>query len=161
MNRSLRAMTTPSLIRLAILLLLASAIGCGDDSPSMGDEGIEKEIAVSSPTFNIINIFRATGNAVKVTGHTERSFFKDATGYTMLVNGAIPLEVYEFGSLEELDKAVTTVSADGGSVEGKRVEWGGTPHFYKTEKVIIIYTGEDSDNQRELATVFGSQFAGK
>jgi hypothetical protein len=157
----MRSLSIIQPIRLAALLLLALAAGCGDDTPSMGDEGVEKEIAVSSPTFNIINILRATGNSVKVTGKADRPFFKNAKGYTMLVNNGVALEVYEFESAEELEQSATTVSADGANVEGKKVEWDASPHFYKTDKVIIIYVGNDADNQRELASVFGSQFAGR
>ena len=41
------------------------------------------------------------------------------------------------------------------------VQWPASPHFYKTERVIILYFGDDADTRKALEGAFGAQFAGK
>jgi hypothetical protein len=153
---SLRALLTLS-------LLLAA---CGREEPRYDDQGhsvegtAEADIEVASPTFNILNLLRATGNKVKVTGVISRPFF-ESKGRTLLVNDGVNLEVYEFGSAADLNAAVAKISPDGSTVAGEAVQWPASPHFYKTERVIILYFGDDADNRRALEGAFGQQFAGR
>ncbi len=148
---------------LALSLLVAS---CGREDPRYDEAGrslegtAEADIEVGSPTFNILNILRATGNTVKVTGVISRPSL-DSKGRTIVVNDGVNLEVYEFSSTADLDATAAKISPDGSTVGNEKVEWPGTPHFFKTDKVIILYFGDDPENKRELASAFGEQFAGR
>ncbi|MBS1911866.1 MAG: hypothetical protein JST22_07760 [Bacteroidetes bacterium] len=150
---------------LPLLILLASA--CGDKGPRLDEQGHpvdgtpEADIEVASPTFSVLNILRATGNKVRVTGKVSRPFFGDAKGNAIEVNQAIEMELYEFATKADLEKVAASISPDGGSVNGEAVSWSGSPHMYKTDRVIIIYFGDGIENMKQLTAAFGSQFAGK
>lgn len=149
-----------------LLALCAAIAGCGDDSPRFDDQGRsvegtpEADIEAGSPTFNVLNILRATRNKVRVVAKMSRPTFEPAKGNALLVNGAIDLEVYEFSAKEELEKMAATISPDGASIAGEKMQWPGPPHLYKTDRVIIIYFGSDTENRRQLEAAFGAQFAG-
>lgn len=151
---------------LGFLLTAALLYACSDDTPRLDEQGRsvegtpEADIEVASPTFNILNILRATRNHVRVTGKVSRPDFENAKGNSLLVNEGVELEVYEFTSKEELETLAATISPDGTAIKGERVTWPATPHFYKTDRVIIIYFGADADNARQLESAFGPQFAG-
>ncbi len=153
------------LLLLCAALLTAIAPGCGDDSPRIDDTGasvegkVEGEISVSSPTFNIIYLIRSAGNKVKVTGKVEREGLGE--GYVLAVNETIPLEIYEYDDIDDRLDVEKRISPDGMTIAGERVEWAGAPHFFRTDKTIIFYQGDDTDNVAQLATVFGKQFAGR
>lgn len=152
----------------AFALFLAAALlsACGDDSPRLDDRGRsvegtpEADIESGSPTFNLLNILRATGNRVEVTGKVTRPFFADAKGNSLTVNGGIEIELYEFADKEKLDSAAAQISPDGMTVMGEKVSWPDAPHFYRTDRVLVLYFGSDADNQREFEAAFGPQFAG-
>ncbi len=146
-----------------IFSLLIAA--CGDDTPRLDEQGksiegtAEVDVEVSSPTFGIINLFRAGGNSVKVTSKVSRGSLKN--GFAMKVNDAYNVEAYEFSTPEDRAEAERKISADGSQVDGTAVEWGGDPHFYHTDKVILVYIGDDKDNMAALEGSFGKVFAGK
>ncbi|MEO5928520.1 MAG: hypothetical protein ABIR47_01190 [Candidatus Kapaibacterium sp.] len=145
----------PNLAVLAIILPFLAA--CGREVPKGGSP--EAQIEPASPTFNILNILKATGNKVEVTGAVSRPYF-ESKGTMMTVNGGVNLEVYEFDKPAEMEAAAGKISPDGMTIDGQRMEWPAQPHFYKTERVIILYLGNDADNARELEGAFGKQFAG-
>ncbi len=153
-------------IKMLLIFLLALPIAaCGDKGPRYDDQGnsvegtMEAQVDQSSSTFNIINLLRASGNSVKVTGKVSRPQL-DAKGWTLVVNGGVNLEVYEFSSPEDLQEATKKISLDGKTIEGESVNWPEAPHLYKTDRVIVVYLGDDIDNRKRLAETFGPQFAG-
>ena len=152
-----------------LIFLFAAAIpfvlpACGDRGPRVDDRGesvsgkIEGEIDEASPTFNIIYLIRSAGNHVVVTGHIERDGL--GKGYAIAVNETIPLEVYEYDNLDDCTAVRAKISPDGSSVEGEKVDWDAPPHFFHTDKTIILYQGSDPVNVQQLASVFGPEFAG-
>lgn len=151
---------------LALFLAALVLSACGDDSPRLDDRGRsvegtpEADIESGSPTFNLLNLLRATGNRVEVTGKVTRPFFADAKGNSLTVNGGIEIELYEFADKEKLDAVAAQISPDGSTIGGETVSWPGPPHFYRTDRVLILYFGNDADNRREFEAAFGAQFAG-
>lgn len=147
------------------LLLFALLISsCGDDEPRLDEEGeavseLEKQIKVQSPTFNIMNILRASGLKVRVPSKASRSAM-DTDGYVLDVNNGVTLEVYEYGSADDLITVRNQMSSDGTTVSGKALEWESPVHIYSTEKVIIAYLGNDGETRKSLASLFGEEFAG-
>lgn len=167
-------MTSPILLhrprRSALLLLLASFLlpispGCGDNEPRVDDTGesvagkLEGEIDVASPTFNIIYLIRSAGNSVKVVDKVSREGLGE--GYAILVARTNRLEIYEYGSVDDRLEVEKMISPDGSIVAGKSMKWTDTPHFFHTDKTIVLYQGSDADNVTQLASVFGQQFAGR
>ncbi len=162
----MRRKITIAVLASGLLFLLPALGGCADDSPRLDEHGRsvegtpEADIESGGPTFNIINLLRAADNTVLVTGSVSRPFFSDARGNSMTVNGGIELETYEFASKAALDTAVARIGADGSTIAGEQVTWPAPAHFYRTDRVLIIYFGEDPDNRKQFETVFGAQVAG-
>ncbi len=79
------------------------------------------------------------------------------------------VETFEFASAEEADAAAEGVSATGSSIvttmadgtgSASMITWVAPPHFYKAEKLIVLYVGCDSDVIDALQETMGPQFAG-
>lgn len=151
-------MRSTSLLLPVMLLCLLAA--CDDDkAPQENGGDLTSQIEVQSPTFNIINIMKASGLQVRVPGRAERPPM-EADGYLLDVNNGVLLEVYEYDSAEELNEVKARISADGTKVDSKTIAWESPVHLYSTEKVILVYRGNDSDTRQSLATMFGPEFAG-
>jgi len=143
-------------LSLAILGLLACA-ACKDDIPPPPRSAAD--IDVASPTYNIINLMTASGNKVDVIGGAAHPYFKTRHA-AVRVNNGVDLELYEFSSSDDLNEAAASISPDGSKIASDSIAWPAPPHFYKTDKVIILYMGSDRDNMVQLASAFGNQFAG-
>jgi hypothetical protein len=157
---SLHARLLPLLVALSLVIA-----ACGDDTPRLDEEGksiegtAEVDIEVSSPTFGIINLLRAGGNSVKVTSKVSRGSLKN--GFAMKVNDAFNVEAFEFSTPQDRAEAEKTISADGMTIDGTGVTWGGDPHLYRTDRVILVYIGDDKENMQALEGSFDKEFAGK
>ena len=119
----------------------------------------EMEIEPSSPSFGIVNILRASGNKVRVIGTAERPFIP-VKGKTLTVNEQ-QVEIYEFDSQEDTDATADGINPDGTpkSPQGAPA-FQGTPHYYRTDKVLVLYVGDDPTTKQALETALGSQIAG-
>jgi len=160
----LRRLHRSGLIFFLLALVPIVLAACRDTTPRVDDAGrsvegeLEGELEVSSPTFNIIYLIRSAGNTVKVSGRRERDGLGE--GIVLAVNETIPLEVYEYGSIEDRVEVEKMISPDGSRVDGENVDWSDPPHFFRTDKTIIVYQGNDAVNVSQLESVFGKEFAG-
>ncbi len=151
------------LLQLAFLVTLLAA--CGDDGPRLDEEGrslegtLEATINVSSPTFGIINLLRASGTQVRVTGRIERPQMQTG-GYTFDVNDGVLLEVYEYGSPNKLNMVKAQIGTDGTTIGTETIDWEGPVHLYNSDMIIIAYRGNDSETRQALASMVGQEFAG-
>ena len=71
------------------------------------------------------------------------------------------IQVFEYDSRED---ALTDVDESGLTPEGQfetiMVTWMGTPHFYQTGSLIVLYVGDNSDIVTLLEDLLGPQIAG-
>jgi hypothetical protein len=141
---------------LPIALIAIAFAACKQDEPPKSMDDID----VASPTYNVINLLTASGNSVDLIGGAPHPYF-DAKNVLIRVNGGVDLELYEFKSMENLEDAAMRVAPDASKIDGKDITWSSPPHFFKTDKVIILYSGADASNAAQLSSVFGQQFAGK
>lgn len=153
--------TVRNLLFAAMLLWLSA---CGrDDAPRLDDQGesvegtAEMEIDVSTPSFGIINILRASGNRVRVIATATPPLFP-TTGYRITINGE-PAELYEFEDGAATAQAAASVSPDGNSVAGKEMA-NGEGQFFKTEKTIVVCKAGDAGTVAVLESALGKAFAG-
>jgi hypothetical protein len=108
---------------------------------------------------SLVDNLRAAGATVEPAGEVEQPFFSP-TGYVIKVNGA-DVQVFEYPDAEAAEAEAALVSDDGGSIGTSMVSWVEAPHFYKLERVIALYVGEDSAVTALLESVLGPQFAGR
>jgi len=89
----------------------------------------------------------------------EQPFFSVA-GRFLAVNGE-DVQVFEYADAEAARAEAATVSPDGGTIGTAKPFWAAPPHFYRRDRVIVLYTGDAGRVRTPLEAVMGPQFAGR
>ncbi len=148
-----------TLLLLSTITLAPLAGGCGDNEPREPETSESGgSLEVGTPAYGVYNLLKASGNKVDVKGSVKQSFFAP-TGRVLSVNDA-EVQLFEFPSREAAEAAATSISPDGSTIGGKPATLNGTPHFYKTDRVIVLYVGSDATTLQRLGMALGGQFAG-
>jgi ABC-type transporter Mla subunit MlaD len=127
---------------------------------------IESALTQVAPTLqsaiqnldSLVAAFRAVGMTVELGGPIDQPFFK-VQGQSLKVNGG-DVQVYVYDSAQAMEADASQISADGNSIGTSMADWTGTPHFFKTGNVLLLYLGDDQTLLGLLQNLFGSQFAG-
>ena len=106
----------------------------------------------------MINLQNA-GAQVELGDPVVQPFFT-MQGKILKVNGA-DVQVFEYASAEAMEADAALVSADGGSVGTSMISWMATPHFFKSDSMIVLYVGDDDSILTALQSALGEQFAGR
>jgi len=107
----------------------------------------------------LIAAFQAAGMTVEPGEPIDQPFFT-VQGQTLKVNGG-EVQVYVYDSAQTMEADATQISADGSSIGTSMVDWTGTPHFFKTGNILVLYLGDDQSILGLLQNLLGSQFAGR
>jgi len=75
------------------------------------------------------------------------------------INGET-IQVYEFLSADEAQKASLLVSEDGTEIGTSIIRWMDEPHFYTQGKIIVQYIGHNQEIKNLLESLLDKQFAG-
>lgn len=147
--------------RIAMLIVLVLALGivtaCGRGTAASPD-------AVShggdvTDYGSLVDALRAEGVTVEPAGTISQPFFS-VEGQAITVNGE-QVQAFEFADAAGADEAAQDISPDGSSVGTSMMTWVAPPHFYKTEKLIVLYVGENEEVLTALESVLGEQIAGR
>lgn len=80
------------------------------------------------------------------------------------VNETENISVYLYEDNRSMEKDSSYIDEGGTGYHNGRnsveVSWVSYPHFYKTENIIVLYVGEDSDVINAIEEIIGKQFAG-
>jgi hypothetical protein len=118
--------------------------------------------ATESPVVDdkesFIAALEASGATVE-TGESISQPFFTPEGSVIKVNGA-DVQVFEYESAEAMDSEASQVAPDGSSVGTSMMNWVDTPHFYKADRIIVLYVGSDETVLELLQKTVGNQFAG-
>jgi hypothetical protein len=120
----------------------------------------------TDPLAALVSHLRSHGVTVVIGDPVSEPFFS-APGRLLVVNGQ-DVQALRFETPAAATAAAGAVSPDGYSVgpseEGvttvTQIDWSGTPHFYRRERLIVLYVGDDVATQELLRAVLGSPFAG-
>jgi hypothetical protein len=102
---------------------------------------------------------RASGVSVEPEGDVDQPFF--SVKGTMIKVGGEDVQVFEYSNAAAVDAQAALVSRDGSAVGKTKLHWIGPPHFYKKEKLLVLYLGDDNKVLKALDAVLGRQFAGQ
>lgn len=108
---------------------------------------------------SLVDALRAEGVTVEPAGTISQPFFS-VEGQAITVNGE-QVQVFEFADAAAASAAAQDVSPDGSSVGTSMMTWVAPPHFYKTDKLIVLYIGENEAVLAALESVVGEQIAGR
>lgn len=106
----------------------------------------------------LIEALRAGGAEVEAGDAFEQPFFS-TPAQVFQVNGQ-DIQVFEYDSAAEMEAEAALVSPDGGSVGANSMFWLASPHFFKFERLIVLYVGDDAAMLDLLTGALGQAFAG-
>jgi hypothetical protein len=107
----------------------------------------------------LIGMLRAQGASVRSTGEKVRQPFFSVPGRILKVNNEA-IQVFEYSKIAITESQAKRVSPDGKTIGNSKPSWMSTPHFFKSQKLIVIYVGDDQTILKILQAALGNQFAG-
>lgn len=107
----------------------------------------------------LIKDLRAGGSTVKTSGERISQPFFSARGQLIYLNDE-SVWVFPYASTAAADKDASKVSSDGMTIGKSKPSWLGTPHFYRRDRIIVLYLGDKPGVLDVLTHTFGRQFAG-
>lgn len=109
-------------------------------------------------TKSFINDLKLLGYGVAEMNTTEGHELNSAQ--TKVIVGKEEITVYEYKKLDSLKKAVSWVKGSGDITGKGAITWVSYPHFYKKNKIIVIYYGNDAKLNSNLKEILGNPFSG-
>lgn len=133
----------------------ATPIGRGTDTISHGGPVVDH--------VSFVDALRACGVTVHPGDMIEQPFLR-AEGVVLQLRGgglSQPIEVQSF-AYENSTTAADDAAQIGpdGNPPTMMITWIGTPHFFRAERVIVIYVGEDRSALDLLTDILGPPFVG-
>ena len=151
------------LFRSATTLLLVATVGCATGAEQFsgtteGQKKQSKDIVITDHASLVKNL-RAIGAGAEAAGDVEQPFFS-ITGKMIKVYGE-DVQVFQYANPAAAEAEATPISRDGMSVGTRKIFWVGKPHFFKMEKLLVLYVGDNPKVQKMLEALLGKQFAGQ
>ena len=110
-------------------------------------------------TDSLITNFRAQGTAVEIVGPVRQPFF--AVDGTEVHLREASVQIFQFVDETAAAAAAEGIKYDGSSIDGISPDWTGPPHFFKIDRLITLYVGDDANVLERLYGIFGPQLAGQ
>ena len=141
-----------------ILRLLAFAVavctaGCLHKTPT----GLSGALSMD----RVVEELRQQGVTVSSRGTEPRDSFPffSVPAKRLIINGG-DVHVFEYPTEALAMSAASTVAAAGTPIGNTQVTWISPPHFYRRNRLIVLYLGSAGEVVRALDAVFGKPFAG-
>ena len=139
------------ILSLALLTFIIILISCTQPSQS-GIRAIVNNYNTLVGNLVDANVGRAS------TEEIDQSFFS-VKGKVAIVNEE-NIQVFEYDNENSAYKDASQVSLDGTSIKTSMVTWTDNPHFYRNEKIIVLYIGHNEKTIKILEGLLGYEFAG-
>ena len=107
---------------------------------------------------SLVANLRAADARVEPGGKIDQPFLS-VKGRLIKVNGE-EVQVFQYRNAVQTDAQAALVSRNGRTVGTTKVHWLGPPHFYKREKLLVLYIGGNDQVLKVLEATLGRQFAG-
>lgn len=121
-------------------------------------QGVKPRAAPVTDFASLLDGLRAAGAGGQVTGEVDQPFLT-VKGRMIKVRGE-DVQAYQYPGAASLEAEVGSISRDGTSVGNRKIHWIGTPHFYKKDKLLVLYLGDSDAVLKTLEALLGRQFAG-
>ena len=70
------------------------------------------------------------------------------------------IEVFEYTSSQEMEEDSKHIDDNGSAVKGAEIDWAYAPHWFKKDRVLILFIGKDESILAVLNKSVGDEFAG-
>lgn len=108
---------------------------------------------------DLVSRLESEGLLVELSGEISQEFFS-VKGKIIRADNE-DLQVFEYSSKAKADEEIKLVSPDGSGIGTVMVTWIATPHFYRTDTMVILYIGDNEKIISSLNDIIGPQFAGR
>jgi hypothetical protein len=148
---------------IGVVALAILAAACGGNAPAGGDSpaAAPAELASRPQTVSLIVRLQAAGLQPRFVELME------SRSYPFVSVRAVRLEVesenvytFEFATTAAAEAEARGISPDGHEVGSSQVRWLSDPHFYRSDRMIVLYVGQSERIRGALAEAVGPQFAG-
>ncbi len=169
-------------ISLFSVLIMTAACGTATTSPTPVPAASEPTRAAGAATpivshggpvkdhVSFVDALRAKGLTVEIIGSIEQPFLR-AKGTGLRVSGdnlkqPAELQSFNYDDTDLRTDGLIAASEDAspigpdGNPKTMRINWIAPPHFFRKERVIVIYLGSDANMLALLTESLGPQFAG-
>ena len=147
------------------IVVLALLVACGLQPSASTSHGGPVRDHVS-----FVDNLRAQGLTVEIVGNVQQPFLRPPGTKLRISGGALtqPAEVESF-NYDDTDLQMNGIRAadqdtsqiqPNGTPKTATVTWNGPPHFFRTQRVLVLYVGTDPAVLKLLADTLGPQFAG-
>lgn len=107
---------------------------------------------------SLVKSLRAGKIPVEREGEVEQPFFSVKAKVILLYGD--PVQIFEYPSSARADAEAALVSTNGRTVGTAKPHWIAPPHFYKKDKLLVLYLGRNEKVLQALEARLGRQFAG-
>ncbi|MBI2182419.1 MAG: hypothetical protein HYU31_16570 [Deltaproteobacteria bacterium] len=108
---------------------------------------------------SLIDYFRAAGIKVQAEGEVEQPFLS-VKGRAIKIHDE-DVQVFQYSSAAAMEAQAARISPNGMAVGTSKIHWLGPPHFFKKEKLLVLYIGDEAKTLKALEAALGRQFAGQ
>jgi hypothetical protein len=108
---------------------------------------------------SLVKSLRAAKIPVEREEEVEQPFFSVKAKVILLYGD--PVQIFEYPSSARADAEATLVSSNGRTVGTAKPLWIAPPHFYKKDKLLVLYLGRNEKVLQALEAQLGRQFAGE
>ena len=146
----------------ALIVTTASLFACGSSPVTPPDPALPGTKIPGPETTQLLAALQrngATADIAEIMPLSSMPFFS-VPAVRVLVNAA-SVHVFEYATVSAADAEAARVSADGSTVGATQISWVSTPHFFRGNRLIVLYVGTDDRIIQMLASLLGPQFAGR
>lgn len=108
---------------------------------------------------DLLNKLKSSKLKVETAGNISQTFFS-VEGRIIKLNNE-DIQVFEYPDKSKADTDINLISTDGGTIGTNMITWVSDPHFYRTDKMLILYVGKNEEIIGLLNKMLGLQFAGR
>lgn len=120
---------------------------------------------------SLVDQLRGKGLTVDPVGDVQQPFFR-ARGTTLRISGGdvkqpADVQSYDYNDTDFGGNGAAAAEADAqaigpdGNPRTAMITWVEPPHFFRKERVLVLYVGSDSAVLNALTELLGPQFAGR
>ena len=155
----------------AVLLLGPAVAGCAQPAPAGPSHGVVSATTratshggVVDDQVSLVDNLRQRAVTVEVAGAAEQPFLS-VKGTQLRLSGVglatpVTIESYEYDTAAAATQDAEQIDPNGDPKTSK-IAWGAPPHFYRAQRLIVLYVGADAATMRLLASLLGPPFVGR
>ncbi|GAC1561581.1 MAG: hypothetical protein NVS4B8_06290 [Herpetosiphon sp.] len=154
------------------LLLIVSLVACGKQgSATPVGQSRQSHGGPVTDHVSFVDHLRATGVTVEIAGSVQQPFLRPVGTTLRLSGGPITqpsdIQSYNYDDQEHGTGGVKAAAADAqqigpdGNPRLMMISWLASPHFFRKERLIVIFVGDNPAVLKVLTDALGPQFAGR